>query len=98
MPLEALAFTPVPVRPRRDGWTAARQQGFILRLALAGCVARAAQAVGKTRMSAYRLRGRPGAESFAAAWDTALGWGRGRAVDLGIERALCGEQLPVTYR
>ena len=98
MPLEELAFAPVPVRPRSDGWTVARQQGFILRLALGGCVTRAAKAVGKTKMSAYRLRERPGAESFARARDKAIGWGRGWALDLGFERALCGEEMPVTYR
>jgi len=98
MPLEELAFVPAPVRARRDGWTEARQQGFIVRLALGGCVSWAARAVGKTKASAYRLRERPGAESFAAAWDRALGWGRERTVDLGIERAVCGEDVPVMYR
>lgn len=98
MPLEELAFTPVPVRARRDGWTPACQQGFILRLALGGCVAWSARAVGKTKASAYRLRERPDAASFAAAWDKAQGWGRDRSVDIGFERALCGEQIPVLYR
>ncbi|MGQ0590366.1 MAG: hypothetical protein ACT4N8_12690 [Sphingosinicella sp.] len=98
MPLEELAFVAVPVRARHDGWTKARQQGFILRLALGGCVTLAAKAVGKTKASAYRLRERPGAESFAAAWDRALGWGRSRAVDLGMERAILGEEVPVMYR
>lgn len=95
MPLEALAFTPVPVRARHDGWTPERQQGFILRLALGGCVAVAARGVGKTKASAYRLRERPGAASFAAAWEKALGWGRDRTVDTALEIALCGEKVPV---
>ena len=98
LPLEQLAFTPVPVRLRADGWTPARQQGFIARLALGGSVAWAAKGVGMTKASAYRLRERPGGESFAAAWDRALGWGRSRATDLGIERALYPEQVPVMYR
>jgi hypothetical protein len=98
LPLERLAFAPVPVRRRSDGWTAERQRGFIVRLALGGCVARAARGVGMTKVSAYRLRERPGAESFAAAWERALGWGRSIAVDLGMERALCPEQVPVMYR
>lgn len=98
MPLEELAFAPVPVRVRHDGWTTARQRGFILRLVLGGCVAWSARAVGKTKVSAYRLRERPGAESFAAAWDRAQGWGRDRSVDIGLERALCGEEVPVMYR
>jgi hypothetical protein len=98
LPLDELAFTPVPVKPRRDGWTEARQLAFILRLALIGGVASAARAVGMSRESAYRLRDHPGAGSFAAAWDKALGWGRGRATDLGTERAIHGERRGVYYR
>jgi hypothetical protein len=48
-----------------------------------------------TRKSAYRLRERPGAESFAAAWDRAQSWGRDRTVDVGLERSLCGERVPI---
>jgi hypothetical protein len=95
MPLEELAFTPVPVRARRDGWTVERQKWFILRLALGGCVSVAARGVGMTRKSAYRLRDRPGGESFAAAWDRAQGWGQDRTVDVGLERSLYGESFPI---
>jgi len=98
MPLEELAFTPVPVRARRDGWTPAAQQGFILRLAICGCVTRSAAGVGKTRKSAYRLRDHAGARSFAAAWDKAIGWGRDARVDHAIERAVHGEVRPYYYR
>lgn len=98
LPLEELAFTPVPVRARRDGWTPARQLAFILRLALLGGVAAAAKAVGMSRESAYRLRDHPGAASFASAWDKAQGWGRGRAADLGTERAIYGVKRDVFYR
>ncbi|MEA3051584.1 MAG: hypothetical protein QOG72_487 [Sphingomonadales bacterium] len=98
LPLEELAFVPVPVKPRRDGWTPARQLAFILRLALLGGVASAAAAVGMSRESAYRLREHPGAASFAAAWDKAQGWGRGRAADIATERAVDGEQRGVFYR
>lgn len=66
------AFTPVPVRARRDGWTAERQRMFIATLADTGCVGRAALAAGMSRESAYRLRRRKGAESFTAAWDSIL--------------------------
>lgn len=93
-----LAFEPVPVKPRHDGWTVECQRGFILRLAICGCVSKSAAGVGKSPRSAYRLRDRDGAESFAAAWDRALGWGRDRAADLAIERALLGETRPVFYR
>lgn len=95
MPLEELAFTPVPVRARHDGWTAERQKWFILRLALGGCVSVAAKGVGMTRKSAYQLRDRPGAESFAAAWERAQGWGQDRTVDVALERALLGERVPI---
>jgi len=95
MPLERLAFVPVPVKARHDGWTVRRQQGFVLRLALGGCVSLAAKGVGMSRKSAYRLRERPGAESFAAIWDKAIGWGQDRTVDVGLERALLGERVPI---
>jgi hypothetical protein len=68
----APAFTPVPVRSRRDGWTPERQRAFIAALAASQCIHRAAAAAGMSRESAYRLRARAGAESFAAAWDAIL--------------------------
>jgi hypothetical protein len=66
------AFNPVPLRYRRDGWTPGRQSDFLGRLAETGKVAAAARHVGKSRESAYRLRDKQGAESFAAAWDSIL--------------------------
>lgn len=67
----APAFTPVPLRARIDGWTPERQRAFIRALAETRSVGRAAAVVGMSRASAYRLRDRPGASSFAAAWDAA---------------------------
>lgn len=66
------AFTPVPLRYRKDGWTPLRQADFLGHLAESWSVAAAARHVGKTRESAYRLRGKFGAASFAAAWDAIL--------------------------
>ena len=71
--LRVPAFYPVPVRTRRDGWTVERQADFLGMLAETGSVIGACEAVGMSRKSAYRLRSLPGAESFAAAWDAALG-------------------------
>jgi hypothetical protein len=71
--LRVPAFYPVPTRTRRDGWTIERQADFLGMLAETGSVIGACEAVGISRKSAYRLRDRPGAESFAAAWDAALG-------------------------
>ena len=66
-------FYPVPVRTRRDGWTVQRQAEFLGMLAETGSVMGACEAVGMSRKSAYALRAREGAESFAAAWNAALG-------------------------
>lgn len=66
-------FYPVPVRARQDGWTPRRQADFLGWLAETGSVAAACARVGKSRESAYKLRRRRDAESFAAAWDAALG-------------------------
>lgn len=66
------AFTPVPLRYRADGWTPVRQADFLGALAETWCVASAARRVGMTRESAYLLRDKFGAGSFAAAWDEIL--------------------------
>jgi hypothetical protein len=66
-------FYPVPTRTRRDGWTMQRQADFLGMLAETGSVMGACEAVGMSRKSAYALRAREDAESFAAAWDAALG-------------------------
>ena len=66
------AFTPVPVRARRDGWTPVRQAAFLGYLAETRCVKRAAGKVGMSRESAYRLRKKAGAEGFCAAWDSIM--------------------------
>lgn len=65
-------FDPVPIRARRDGWTVERQCAFMAALHATRSVSKAARAVGMSRETAYRLRERPGAESFAAAWDAAF--------------------------
>ncbi|HEX8481180.1 MAG TPA: hypothetical protein VF650_04695 [Allosphingosinicella sp.] len=70
--LPAIPFEPVPVRPRRDGWTAAKQRRFIEVLAETGIVRIAAAAVGMSEASAYRLARRPDAAAFCAAWDAAM--------------------------
>ena len=67
-----LAFDPVQVRSQHNGWSPSLQRRFILALARGAGPGEAARAVGRSRQSAYRLRDRPGAESFAAAWDRAL--------------------------
>jgi hypothetical protein len=65
-------FRPVPLRARADGWSEARQCAFLAALYVTGSVAAAARSVGMSRESAFRLRAREGAESFARAWDRVL--------------------------
>jgi hypothetical protein len=70
--LARLWFHPVPVSARADGWTPQRQAAFIGHLAASRSVLEACRRTGMGRESAYRLRKRPGAAGFAAAWDAAL--------------------------
>lgn len=61
------------VRPTHNGWTVERQAHFLGWLAETGSVSAACARVGMSRNSAYKLRRKRDAESFAAAWDAALG-------------------------
>lgn len=71
-----LRFTPVPLRSQHNGWAPRLQLRFVIALARGASVEEAARSLGMSRQSAYRLRGKPGAESFAAAWDAALAFAR----------------------
>jgi molybdenum-dependent DNA-binding transcriptional regulator ModE len=61
------------MRARTDGWTPERQAAFLGALAETGSVSAAARRVGMARETAYRLRRRCDATSFAAAWDAVVG-------------------------
>lgn len=94
-----IPFEPVPSRTgRRDGWTEAAQRSFIAALARCGSVSAAARHAGRSASSAYRLRERDGAVSFAAAWDLAVEQGRDRMRDCVIDRAMNGGWVPVVRR
>ena len=87
----SLAFTLVPQRRHRaDGWTPDTQANFVRALSAMGSVGKAARAVGMGRASAYRLRERPNAASFAAAWDRAIATGRTHQFSIAMDRALNG--------
>lgn len=96
------AFVPVPLRARHDGWTAERQARFLGELARCGSVSGAARAVGMSREGAYQLRRAPGGESFAVAWDAALGarpaLRRKLTPELVMRGALGGLIKPVIWR
>jgi hypothetical protein len=91
-------WIPVRRRPRKDGWSEARQRLFIEALADSGCVQTAATAVQMSVQSAYGLRRAPGGEAFAAAWTAALQQGALKLADVAFERALLGTQEPVFDR
>ncbi|RIV85866.1 hypothetical protein D2V07_11180 [Aurantiacibacter zhengii] len=84
----------MPLRSRRDGWSAARQCAFLAHLYLTGSVSAAAGAVGMSRESAHRLRRRAGAASFAQAWDHVLTpQGEGRVAQKVDWRKVTDEEL-----
>lgn len=71
-----LRFTPVPLRRTHNGWSSTQQRDFVIALARGASVKQAATGLGRSRQSAYMLRGKPGAQSFAAAWAKALAFAR----------------------
>jgi hypothetical protein len=89
-PIPEIPFDPVPLRTRRDGWTAAKQRAFIRALAETGVVRIAAASVGMSERSAHRLALRHDAESFRVAWDAALQIAARRGASLLFEYALEG--------
>ena len=91
-----LGFAPyVHAAPRRNSITPERQRAFIAALAATGIVTQAARTIGASLEALYRLRGQPGAEGFAAAWEAAIDRGFDRLEDCALELALRGEELPI---
>ena len=86
---------PVLRKRRVDGWSPEKQRCFIEALADCCSITDAARAVDMTVVSCYRLRRSPGAESFAAAWDAAIGEASKRLVDVAFERAVNGTYEPI---
>ena len=89
-PQPAPDFDIAPTRKRHAGWTADRQRRFIDHLSLTGHVGEACAVVGVSSSSAYRLKNKPGAESFSRAWDAALRLSATRLVAVGMDRAING--------
>jgi hypothetical protein len=87
---EPPSFDPAPTRKQHAGWTAERQRKFIEHLSLTGSVGGAAAVAGVSSRSAYRLRNRAGAESFARAWDAALSLSATRLAAIAFDRAING--------
>ncbi len=91
-------FVPASPRERHDGWTPDKQVAFIDALAESGCVTEACERVGQAPSTAYRLRRRPDAYSFRAAWDAALDHAIRRLSDAAFSRALHGVARPVFFQ
>jgi hypothetical protein len=91
-----LGFTPyIHAAPRARSITPQVQRAFVAHLAATGIVKQAARHVGRSLEALYRLRHRPGAEGFSAAWDAALERGMQRLEDVALERGIAGTRTPI---
>lgn len=94
-----LGFAPyVHTAPRRNSITPELQRRFVATLAATGVVMVAARKIGRSTEALYKLRHRPGAEGFAAAWDAAIERGTARLEEIALERALVGTRTPIVSR
>nr|WP_255703752.1 hypothetical protein [Erythrobacter sp. SN021] len=86
-----LGFAPyLHKAPRRNSITPTLQRRFVASLAATGIVTQAARSIGKSMEALYKLRNKPGAEGFAAAWDAAIERGVQRLEDSALARAIEG--------
>src|SRR5687768_8579342 len=97
-PPDRLAFDPVRLRARLDGWTPVRQRAFVEELAECGVVKEAAARVGMSEQSAFNLRRRAGSESFNLAWEAAVRLGAERLRSIAYERAVTGTVKRYYYK
>jgi hypothetical protein len=98
VPAPQIPFEPAQLRPRHDGWTAARQIAFIEALAATRCVDEACRRVGMSDTSAYELRHRPCGAAFRKAWDIALEVQLDAVEQGAVERSIHGVPRPVFYK
>jgi hypothetical protein len=89
-PGSRLDFEPIALARRSGGWSPGRQRDFIEALADCGIVREAAARVGMSEQSARRLRSRPDAAGFNAAWAAALQFGAEHLRSVAYERAVEG--------
>jgi len=97
-PKRIILFTPVPVRPRHDGWTVEKQIAFIEALAETGIVEEACRRVGMSRTSADNLRHRPCGAPFRRAWEAALDYSLHLIEEDAFTRARRGVARPIFYK
>lgn len=91
-----LGFAPYRhVQPRSNAILPHLQRRFVATLAATGIVQQAARSIGKSMEALYKLKHKPGAEGFAAAWDAALERGVQRLEDCALMRAMQGTPTPI---
>jgi len=91
----ALLAAEIPADQRVDGWTLAKRQLFLERLADSCSVLEAAHSVGMTRQTARRLYRR--APAFRAAWDAALQQSVAVLAETAFHRARFGTETEVYH-
>lgn len=91
-------FTPVPLRPRHDGWTAERQIAFVEKLADCGSITAACKHVGMSRESVRQLRRHPRGRAFRDACDAALDCNYAEVEQAAAERSRNGVARPIFYK
>ena len=79
---------------RHDGWTPQRQAAFLEALAATHSVSAAAREVGMSRQSAYRLRARLRGQPFDCAWEAAFRTAYDALLEVAMERAINGVEVP----
>jgi hypothetical protein len=93
------AAPPHPSRKaRHNEWTRAKMARFLEALADTASVTTAAECVGMSRQSAYRLRSRLIGHPFDLAWDGALEFGIQQVAHSALDRALNGTVVPIFYK
>ena len=97
-PKPLIPFTPVPVRPRHDGWTVEKQIAFIEALAETGIVEHACRRVGMSRTSADELRRRPDGVHFRRAWQIAVDYAAYRIEEEAHQRSRHGVVRPIFHK
>jgi hypothetical protein len=83
---------------RHNGWNREKMVCFIEFLAETGSVSDAAEMVGMSRQSAYKLRSRMIGQPFDFAWEGALEFGIQQLAHRLLDRCLNGVPVPVFYK
>lgn len=87
---DRLAFEPVPLRYREDGFTPEKQRAYVEALADCGIAREAAARVGLSEQAINRVRRRSDARSFDRACEAAHVFGARRIRSIAFERAIEG--------